>query len=138
MREVMKTLVSVVISLFVLFMLSGCNNSSKNTTANSVVKVQLSADPGVNEIQLSWNQIDDSTGYLLEWSDIEDVFDNSLSFSDTQTVFLHEDLEPSHTYYYRLTVQFIDSNNNISSEVLTVITGNLEQIRQIDTGPSIR
>ena len=114
----------------------GSNNNDQNIAIEEpevLPVVELYANQDVNEIRLSWHTtLEDMIGYQLEWSRDNDTLENSIEFSSDQTLFLHEGLEPSTIYYYRLTVLMDDGAMNTSSDILSVRTGDLIQAGQSD------
>lgn len=130
----MKHIIYIITTTLFISLFSGCGGGSTpaNESFNHAPALKLSSNPAIDEIFLQWNRIDGVNNYLLEWGHLNDTLQNSISLDGTQTEYLHQDLEPGTTYYYRITAKFTDEQSHQSSEIIAVRTGNVVQIMQSD------
>ena len=94
-------------------------------------RMQLSADPGIDEILLHWEPVKKTTTYKLRWGISKDAMDETFTFNADETQFLHTGLEPATLYYYRIIAKRGKKKKRVS-KVLEVRTGDREKITQSD------
>ncbi len=145
----MKQLIYILAMTLFLGLLTGCGgDSSSGENEETVPAIQLptdpeageitvptmklSAKPGIDEILLRWNAVNHVTGYELEWGEIRDTLENSIPLDVNQIQYLHQDLQPETTYYYRITAKYIEGQNGKASEIVAVKTGSIVEIMQSD------
>lgn len=130
----MKHIIYILSTTLFLNLFSGCGGGSTppNDSIDNAPVMKLTSKVGVDEILLQWTKVEGVSAYLLEWSQNSDALENSIDLDSTQTEYLHQDLEPEMTYYYRMTATFEDSQNDEVSETVAVKTGSVVQIIQSD------
>ena len=136
----MKRIVFSVTALFVLSMSTIYGKGKNHVPAiekdnrSKIIKIRpkLFAKPGIYEVQLQWNIVNDATGYLLEWGESKKSLENSVNFAADQTSYLHQGLEPETTYYYRITAEYAEEKSGKPSKRVMAKTGSETQIIQSD------
>lgn len=93
--------------------------------------MQLSADPGIDEVLLHWEPIKKTTEYMLQWGIGKDDMDETFMMKADEIQFLHTELEPATAYYYRISAKLGGKKEKVS-KVLEVRTGDREKIKQSD------
>ncbi len=95
--------------------------------------MQLSADPGIDEILLHWEAVKKTTEYRLQWGISKDTIEETIVLNADTTQFLHTELEPATTYYYRIKAKYGKKGKKKRvSKILEVHTGDRENIKQSD------
>lgn len=98
---------------------------------NDSQSIQLSADPGIDEILLHWEAVKKTTEYMLQWGMSKDMIEDPFTINAGETQFLHTELEPDTAYYYRITAKLGKKKEEVS-KVLEVHTGDREKNKQSD------
>lgn len=93
--------------------------------------MQLSADPGIDEILLHWEPIKKTNAYILQWGLSKDMAEETIVLNADKTQFFHTELESATAYYYRITAELGKKKKKVS-KVLEVHTGDREKIKQSD------
>jgi hypothetical protein len=74
-----------------------------STTPFSSPPSALTAEAGNRTIALAWDQVRDADTYTIYWSNTSPVDENNCHAVNVDTnSYLHEDLDPAQTYYYRV------------------------------------
>lgn len=133
-------------AILILSLFSGCDESSNSTpdattqvqpdtiaSTNSISiaeiqvekkknkkRMQLSADPGIDEILLHWEAVKKTTKYVLRWGMSKDDMDERITLNADETQFLHTELEPATTYYYRIKAKYGKKMILISAAITAV------------------
>ena len=128
----MKHIIYIITMTLFLGLLAGCGGGSTPSEDEKPVAMSLSVNPGVDEILLQWNAVDNVAGYILEWGEIQDTLDNTITFDAGQIQYLHQDLEPETIYYYSMIAKYADGQSGEPSKTVAVKTGSVIQIMQSD------
>jgi REP element-mobilizing transposase RayT len=130
----LKHIIVLVFSLFVVLFMNGCNSddgaSSIQSTATSfnveIVKSVINDD----SIEIIWELHSDALSYEVHWGVDADSLENIESFEADTVRFIHTDIEADTTYYYKLVM--LTEETQISSAVVAIKSSSTTKLRQSD------